>query len=123
MQMYLKAIKQYADFNSRASRREYWMFTLLSLIISVIAIVIDVVLGSAIDMGGFSPLYIIYFLGIIIPTIAVAVRRLHDVGNNGLMILISLVPIVGSIWLLVLLVSKGHSGENKYGPNPYERLV
>ena len=118
MNWYLKVLKQYADFIGRARRKEYWMFVLFNMIFSVIAMILDNVLGIAMEGIGYGPLYGIYLLAIILPSLAVAVRRLHDIGKSGWMILISLIPLIGGILLLVLLVTDSNPGDNQYGPNP-----
>lgn len=99
---------QYFGFNGRASRSEYWWFFLFQFIIAVVlSIVIPI-------------LYWIYFLGTIIPYLAVAIRRLHDTGRSGWWILIGLVPIFGGIILLVFFVIGGDRGQNRYGPDPLQ---
>ena len=113
-------MKQYADFDGRARRTEYWMFVLFNMIFSVVAVVLDNVLGIAMEGIGYGPLYGLYVLAMIIPSLAVAVRRLHDTGKSGWMLLIALIPLIGSIWLFVLYVTDGNPGENKYGSNPKE---
>mgnify|MGYP006074627261 FL=1 len=120
MNWYLKVMKQYADFDGRARRTEYWMFVLFNIIFSVVAVVLDNVLGIAMEGIGYGPLYGLYVLAMIIPSLAVAVRRLHDTGKSGWMLLIALIPIIGSIWLLVLYATDGNPGENEYGSNPKE---
>lgn len=85
--------------------------------------ILDNVLGIAMEGIGYGPLYGIYLLAIILPSLAVAVRRLHDIGKSGWMILISLIPLIGGIWLLVLLVTDSNPGDNQYGPNPKEIAV
>jgi uncharacterized membrane protein YhaH (DUF805 family) len=118
MNWYLAVLKNYAGFTGRARRKEYWMFVLFNLIFAFGALILDNVLGIAIDGVGYGPLYLIYLLAMMIPSLAVAVRRLHDVGKSGWMILISFIPLIGTIWLLVLLVSDSTPGENQYGANP-----
>jgi uncharacterized membrane protein YhaH (DUF805 family) len=118
MNWYLKVLKQYADFNGRARRKEYWMFVLFNLIFALIAMILDNILGIAMDDIGYGPLYGIYALAVFIPGLAVAVRRLHDIGKSGWMILIALIPLIGAIWLLVLMVTDSNPGENQYGQNP-----
>ena len=120
MNWYLKALKNYAVFSGRARRKEYWMFVLFNAIFFIIAIILDNVLGTAIENVGYGLFYFLYFLAVLIPSLAVAIRRLHDVGKSGWFLLISLIPIIGAIWLLVLLCTKGDAGENKYGANPKE---
>jgi len=123
MNWYLKVLKQYADFSGRARRKEYWMFVLFNMIFAIVAAILDNVLGIAMEGTGYGPLYGIYALAVLIPGLAVAVRRLHDVGKSGWMILIALIPLVGAIWLLVLLVTDSNPGENQYGQNPKEATV
>jgi len=118
MKWYLKVLRQYADFNGRARRTEYWMFILFNLIFASIATVLDNVLGLTIGEFPYGYLYFMYALAIIIPSLAVAVRRLHDIGKSGWMILVTLIPLIGAIWLLVLLVTDSKPGANQYGPNP-----
>ena len=114
MDWYLKALKQYADFNGRSRRKEYWMFMLFNLIFLIPISIVDGVIGS------FPILYAIYLLAMFIPTLAVSVRRLHDIGKSGWMYLIVLIPLVGGIWLLVLMVTDSSLEENQYGMNPKE---
>lgn len=118
MNWYLAVLKNYAGFSGRARRKEYWMFTLFNMIFVIVAMILDNVLGIAIEGVGYGPIYGLYALAVLIPGLAVSVRRLHDVGKSGWMILIALIPIVGAIWLLVLMVTDSNLGENEYGPNP-----
>ena len=120
MNWYLKALKQYANFNGRARRKEYWMFVLFNAAFAIVAMILDNILGITIEDVGYGPLYGLYGLAVLIPGLAVAVRRLHDVGKSGWMILIALIPIIGGIWLIVLMATDGDLGENKYGQNPKE---
>ena len=105
MNWYLKALKQYADFSGRARRKEYWMFVLFNMIFAIVAMILDNVLGIAMEGVGYGPLYGLYVLAMIIPGLALTVRRLHDVGKSGWMILIALIPLIGGIWILVLMVT------------------
>ena len=119
MNWYLKVLKQYADFNARARRKEYWMFALFNMIFGGIAMGLDNILGIGFgEIGVYGPLYILYTLAVFIPGLAVVVRRLHDVGKSGWMMLIALIPLIGAIWLLVLMLTDGNFGENEYGVNP-----
>ena len=120
MNWYLKVLKQYADFSGRARRQEYWMFTLFNMIFGFIAIILDNLLGIAMESVGYGPLYGIYTLALVIPGLAVAVRRLHDVGKSGWMLLIALIPLVGAIWILVLFFTDSQKESNKWGQNPKE---
>jgi uncharacterized membrane protein YhaH (DUF805 family) len=123
MKWYLKVLNQYADFSGRARRSEYWMFTLFNVIFAIVAMILDNVLGTAIQGIGYGLIYILYVLVLFIPGLAVAARRLHDVGKSGWMFLIVLIPIVGAIWLLVLFCKDGQPGDNKWGQNPKEEAV
>jgi uncharacterized membrane protein YhaH (DUF805 family) len=118
MNWYLKVLKQFADFSGRARRKEYWMFALFNMIFIIVAMILDNVLGLTVDKLPYGLFYFLYALFILIPGLAVSVRRLHDVGKSGWMILISLIPIVGGIWLLVLMLTDSNPGDNEYGVNP-----
>ena len=118
MSWYIKVLKAYAVFTGRARRKEYWMFVLFNIIFAIVAIILDNILGTAMEGVGYGMIYVLYMLAVLIPSLAVAVRRLHDTGRSGWMILIALIPFVGAIWLLVLLVLEGNAGENKFGPSP-----
>ena len=120
MNWYLAVLKNYSGFSGRARRTEYWMFALFNLIIGVGFMILDNVAGITIGGLPYGVLYFLYAFVVLIPSLAVAVRRLHDVGKSGWMILISLIPLIGTIWLLVLLVTDSNPGENEYGPNPKE---
>lgn len=118
MNWYLKVLRQYADFSGRARRKEYWMFVLMNVIASIILAVVDAMLGTAIGEGAVGVLSLIYALALIIPSLAVAVRRLHDSGRSGWWILICLVPLLGTIALIVFYCMDSEEGDNQYGPNP-----
>lgn len=116
MNWYIEVLKKYADFNGRARRKEYWMFVLFNVIFAIILNVIDYLLGT-------SPIIsLIYSLGVLIPGIAVCVRRLHDIGKSGWWYFISFIPIIGGIWLLILLCRDSQLEKNIYGLNPKEIL-
>jgi len=102
---YFEVLKKYAVFKGRARRKEYWMFFLINILISVAIGVVDGVLGSS---GVF---YNLYSLAIFIPSIAVAVRRMHDTDRSGWWILL---PIVN----IIFLAQDSQPGENRFGPNP-----
>lgn len=112
MNWYLKVLRKYADFGGRARRKEYWMFVLFNLIFAVVAAILDSMLGSSMLIYG------LYGLAMLIPSLAVTVRRLHDIGKSGWMFLIILIPIIGFIWLLILLIKDGDHAENQYGADP-----
>jgi len=111
---YLAVLKKYAIFSGRSQRAEYWYFVLVNLIISFIFTFLDRVTGTGIG----NILSIIYSLAILVPGIAVAIRRLHDVGKSGWWLLIAFIPLVGTIWLIVLFATDSNPGDNTYGPNP-----
>src|SRR3954469_14311814 len=105
MNYYFKVLQNYANFSGRARRSEYWFFFLFNVIISIIL--------SVLSVTGLGLLYLIYSLGVLIPGIAVAVRRMHDVGKSGWYILIP-------IYNLVLVFTEGDRGPNEYGEDPKE---
>ena len=113
MEWYLRVVKDnYANFDGRARRKEYWMFVLFNILFAFAAVIVDYVVGT------FPLFYAVYILGVIIPGIAVTVRRLHDTGKSGWWYFIVLIPIIGGIWLLVLLCTDGTADANSYGPSP-----
>ena len=122
MNYYVKALQNYANFSGRARRSEYWYFALFNLFAIISTAILDRLFGTTFDMGfGPSPygyITILYYFFIFIPSLAVLVRRLHDVGKSGWFILISLIPLIGAIWLLVLTFTDSDTGDNAYGPNP-----
>lgn len=117
MSWYITVLKRYAVFSGRAQRAEYWMFALFNLIAVIILSIVDGLLSLELAPG-MGILYTVYFLAVLIPSLAVSVRRLHDIDSSGWFFLIILVPLVGAIWLLVLFVREGTAGDNKYGSNP-----
>lgn len=106
-------LERYAKFDGRAGRAEFWWFFLANLIISIVLNG----LGQASSI--FSILGLIYSLGVLVPGIAVAIRRLHDIGKSGWFLLIALIPLVGFIILIVFYAKEGDAGTNAYGaPDP-----
>jgi uncharacterized membrane protein YhaH (DUF805 family) len=118
MKWYITALKKYAVFSGRARRREYWMFLIFNTIFATVATVLDSVLGTDIEELGYGIIYVLYALAVLLPGLAVTVRRLHDVGKSGWWIFINLVPVIGFFWFLGLLLTDSQPGINKYGPNP-----
>ncbi|NTX32286.1 DUF805 domain-containing protein [Burkholderia pyrrocinia] len=116
-------LNQYAKFEGRARRAEYWYFALLSCILSVVSQVIGAVGRNAglVTLLLLGVLFLIS-LALIVPGIAVSVRRLHDTGRSGWFLLIGLIPIVGAILLLVWMCSRGTEGTNRFGANPIPAL-
>jgi uncharacterized membrane protein YhaH (DUF805 family) len=115
---YLEVLKKYAVFSGRARRAEYWYFVLFNLIIVIVLSLIDTLLGTFNVMRGVGLLSGIYGLAVLIPSLAVTVRRLHDIDRTGWWILINLVPLIGTIVLLVFALTPGTPGSNRYGPDP-----
>jgi len=119
MNWYLKVLNQYTDFNGRASRTEYWMFTLFNVIFSIMCVLIDGKVGvSLLDGVPYGYFTLLYSLAIFLPSLAVSVRRLHDIGKNGWWYLVGLIPLIGGVWLLILFATESMSQENEYGPVP-----
>src|SRR3954468_7338693 len=118
MNWYVEVLKKYAVFSGRARRKEYWMFFLFNLIITFVLILIDSLMGTISPQSGLGLLSGLYSLAVLIPSIAVTIRRLHDTGRSGWWILISLVPVLGGIVLLIFMVLDSEPGANQYGPNP-----
>lgn len=112
MNWYIDVLKKYAVFAGRARRTEYWMFALFNLIICIVLSIIEAIIGTV------GILAIIYSLAILLPALAVSVRRLHDIGKSGWWLLIALVPIIGGIVLLIFALLDSQQGTNEYGPSP-----
>jgi len=109
----LVVFERYAVFGGRAGRAEYWWFFLANLLVSLVF----QILAGAVD--ALVILSLIYSLALLIPGLAVAIRRLHDTNKSGWWILIALVPLVGIIVLIVFLATDGDPGANQYGnPDP-----
>jgi uncharacterized membrane protein YhaH (DUF805 family) len=113
MDWYLAVLKKFVEFNGRARRKEYWMFFLVNAAISVVATVLGVFIGKVMMI-----ILTLYMIAVILPSLGVAVRRLHDVGKTGWLLLVGLIPGIGAIWLFILMCIDGTPGENAYGPNP-----
>lgn len=113
MNYYLLALKKYAEFSGRSRRAEYWFFVLIHTVIMVSLSVVGLLIGDKMSILG-----LIYLLAVLVPTLALNVRRLHDIGKSGWMMLIVLIPLIGVIWFIVLMLTDSNTGDNKYGPNP-----
>tara|TARA_B100000579_G_scaffold188058_1_gene153435 strand:- start:30 stop:422 length:393 start_codon:yes stop_codon:yes gene_type:complete len=128
MEWYIKVMRDnYINFKGRARRKEYWMFTLVYVIILLGCQALDNMLGTVfmMDAGpmgeismGYGWAYTVCGLVHLLPGLSVVVRRLHDVGKSGWFYLIFLLPIIGWIWLLVLYCNEGQKQDNKWGPDP-----
>ncbi|GAB4181413.1 MAG: DUF805 domain-containing protein [Calditrichia bacterium] len=112
MNWYVEVLKKYAVFDGRARRMEYWMFVLFNLIMSLIVNAVDWMLGT----GGI--LGFLYMIAVFIPSLAVSVRRLHDIGKSGWWMLLIFIPILGAIILIIFFIMDSQEGDNQYGPNP-----
>ncbi|PKM29548.1 MAG: DUF805 domain-containing protein [Gammaproteobacteria bacterium HGW-Gammaproteobacteria-11] len=112
MEHFVNAIKlHYADFTGRATRTQYWMYTLFYILIYIGLGVIDYIIGMNL-------LTALFALALLIPSIAIAARRLHDTNRSGWWQLIAIIPLIGAIVLIVFLVSDTQPEDNQYGPNP-----
>ena len=111
-------LKRYAEFTGRSRRKEYWMFVLLNIAVWVVASIIDGILGMSSMFYVYGPVTVLAFLALLIPGIAVSIRRLHDTGRSGWWLLLAFVPIVGGLILLVFMVIEGQRGPNEYGADP-----
>jgi uncharacterized membrane protein YhaH (DUF805 family) len=126
MNYYLNVLKNYAIFSGRATRSEYWFFVLFNVIFSLTAMMLDRAFGTTFSFNtmsgpislGYGYFYLLYIFAVFIPGLAVLVRRLHDVGKSGWFMFIILIPLVGFIWLLILLFTDSIPSMNKYGLNP-----
>lgn len=115
MNHFTDALKNhYADFSGRATRSQYWYFVLFSMIFSIIASIIDYAIFGENKMmvNGF------YNLAVLIPSISIGARRLHDTGKSGWRQLVGLIPLLGTVWFIILLATDTVAGDNQYGPQP-----
>ncbi len=112
VQEFINVLKNYANFSGRARRHEFWMFYLANFIIGLVMGIVALIpiLGGLVST--------VYSLAILIPSLAVAVRRLHDVGKSGWWLLICLIPLVGAILLLVWFCTDSKPEENQWGFSP-----
>lgn len=110
MDWFLLALKQYATFSGRARRKEYWYFFLIYLLIFLGLSLLDSLLG-------FGLLSTVFVLALLLPNLAVGVRRLHDTGRSGWWLLIGMIPLLGLVLIYFLLLDS-EPGDNPYGPNP-----
>ena len=118
MDWYLKVLKQYFDFSGRARRKEYWMFFLFNLLVSIALAISDAMLGTLDTESGWGLLGALYAIAVLIPGLAVSVRRLHDRDKSGWWLLLAFIPLIGGIVLLVWFVMEGDGGSNRFGSDP-----
>ncbi|HEY0663484.1 MAG TPA: DUF805 domain-containing protein [Thiobacillaceae bacterium] len=115
MNWFLTALKKYAVFSGRSRRSEYWYFVLFYLVIYIALAVIDNMLNAGASFGLLSG---IFSLVMLIPSLSVGVRRLHDTDRSGWWLLIGLVPILGAIALIAFAAQDSQPGDNRFGPSP-----
>jgi uncharacterized membrane protein YhaH (DUF805 family) len=129
MQWYIGVFKKFAQFAGRARRKEFWMFTLFNIIVGIVIGIVESALGLATTSssngtmsfnGG--PISVIYSLAALIPSVAVAVRRMHDIGKSGWMLLLGIIPLVGLI-VIYWLAKDGDPQTNAFGPNPKMDMI
>ena len=113
----ITCFQKYVGFEGRASRSEYWWFVLLTGIAYIIAAIIDAIIFG-IELTDPTPISWTLQIGILLPSLAVSVRRLHDIGKSGWYLFITLIPIIGLILLIVWYCNDGDSVPNMYGPVP-----
>ena len=119
MEWMMMPLKRYADFSGRSRRKEYWMYILGVLIVAIVLSIVEGILGLSGMVGGvYGPLTTIFLLGILIPSLAVQVRRFHDQDKSGWFVLLSFIPFVGAIIVLVFMCLEGTKGPNRFGPDP-----
>jgi len=117
MNWYLKGLRNYLNFSGRAQRMEYWMFALFNIIFAVVLVIIESILHLEGEISG------LFGLAILIPSFAVAFRRLHDTDHSGWWFFIGMVPIIGLIIFFVFMVQDSQAYENRFGPNPKEAIA
>lgn len=124
MKYYIDAFRNYFVFYGRTSRKAYWMFILFNILIAWLVMLIDTGTGmpALFEYGfmryGNGPLYSFYNLLLFIPSLAIACRRLHDTGRSAWWFFILCIPVIGWIWILILLLQEGDVNDNMYGPIP-----
>ena len=111
-------VERYADFQGRSRRSEFWWFWLFYVILSFVIVAISAVSEM---LGGI--LNLVVAIGLLVPSIAVGIRRLHDTDRTGWWILIGLIPLIGTIVLIVFWVQRGTDGDNRFGPDPLGNLA
>jgi uncharacterized membrane protein YhaH (DUF805 family) len=123
MNWYLEVLKKYVVFEGRARRKEYWFFILFNVLISTALGFIDWLTGNINPETGIGILSGIYALGVMLPGMAVSVRRLHDTGRSGWWLLITFLPVIGAIIFFYFMVLDGNPERNEYGPSPKDYEV
>ncbi|AEB49397.1 DUF805 domain-containing protein [Aeromonas veronii] len=113
MNWYISVLKQYAVFSGRARRTEYWMFVLCNVIVMLLLSMVDKLIG-----GDNELISSIYSLAVLLPSLAVAARRLHDTDRSAWWLLLGLIPIIGTLVLIYFMVCNGQQGPNRFGDDP-----
>ncbi|SDJ02299.1 DUF805 domain-containing protein [Lutimaribacter saemankumensis] len=114
-----KCLSNYATFEGRAARSEFWWFTLFLFLGNAVFSILDRILFGGVAHGQeISVLGALFSLAVLLPTIAVGVRRLHDLDRTGWWYLLVLIPLIGGLILLFFFIQKGTSGTNRFGPDP-----
>ena len=116
MSWFIYVLKKYAVFSGRASRREFWTFQLVAFLISIVLAILSTLVSAVTLLG------LVFSLALIVPSIAVSVRRLHDYGYSGWLVLIAFIPLIGIVVLIFLWAQPGKPDTNKYGPVPLTEL-
>ncbi|MDD1796196.1 DUF805 domain-containing protein [Enterovibrio makurazakiensis] len=117
MNDYIGVLKKYAVFKGRARRKEYWTFILVNIVVSFVLGYVDQLVGSYNAEAGIGTLGMVYAVAVLVPTLAVTVRRLHDTDKVGWWAFLSIVPF-GVIVLLIMQAFEGTKGSNRFGPDP-----
>ncbi|EOW6720832.1 DUF805 domain-containing protein [Cronobacter dublinensis] len=117
MYWYIKAFKNYLGFTGRARRKEYWMFTLVNIILTGVMVALDKILGLRI-MGEQGLLTVLYGLVVLLPALAVQFRRLHDTDRTARWLFVLFIPVIGWLMILAFNTQEGTRGENRFGPDP-----
>ena len=128
MEWMLMPYRRYADFSGRSQRKEYWMFVLFSLLVTMVCMAVMFAGGMSLDESGQAAPGILFWLGLvvlvifavgsIIPSIAVQVRRFHDQDKSGWMVLIGFIPYVGGLIVFIFMCLEGTRGPNRFGADP-----
>lgn len=116
MNYYSICLSKFADFSGRARRREYWTFVLVNCLIAMLLLILGLAFGE--DSPASNIMVTIFYLIMLVPNLSVSVRRLHDIGKSGWYMFLSLIPLIGSLLLLVWSFMDSEPDENQYGENP-----
>ena len=116
MNYYSICLSKFADFSGRARRREYWTFALVNCLIAMLLLILGLAFGE--DSPASNIMVTIFYLIMLVPNLSVSVRRLHDIGKSGWWLFIGLIPLIGSLLLLVWSFMDSEPDENQYGENP-----